>query len=341
MCYYLTKSVAIKSKFVIILESIIILALISVIIFMYKAVSDVQADKAQNLLSPKIYAGIDEPKSFTILDYSPLQKKIEKYLNDNNLNASVYVKNYRNSASMGIRPNEGYFPASLNKLPVAILIMEKIENGDLTLDTMLNITDSERTNSSGDLHKTKYHQLPLRIILEKMLKDSDNTAFYVLLEQIDPNDFKMLLDYMGIDIYANYHTKAFSMPKNSDYLSPRLMSNIFASLYFSTVLEPKDSQYILSLLTDTVFDIKKYANLPDKVIVSQKFGQYYSGENKFFHSCGIMYIDKSRIFFCIMTKDLPLEEAKKSVGEIAHEIYQYVIDTRAKLDQYKLYVENS
>lgn len=323
-----------------IFEAMVIVILLFVVIGMYYKNEKI---KMQNidLLSPKICAGIDEPKSFSILDFTPLQNKVQKYINDNHLNVSVYVKNYRNGASMGINANEGYFPASLNKLPVAILIMEKIENGDLTFDTLLNITDDDKKNTSGDIYKTQQKQMPVRILLEKMLKDSDNTAFSVLLGYTNPNDLKILLDYLGIDIYTNYHVKVFAPANTTLYISPRLMYNIFSSLYYSTVLEPKNSQYILSLLTNTVFDIKKAAELPDDVIVSQKFGESYSDNNRYFHSCGIMYIGKSKIFYCVMTKDVPFEEAKKTVGNILHDTYKYVVETRSKLDKYKVYVENS
>ena len=330
-----------KSAIIIIFQFVLIALLASMLLYLYISQKKTENNALQSLLSPKLCSKIDEPKSFTIFDYSPLQEDISSYISNKGINASVYLKNLRNGATMGINAGEGYFPASLNKLPVAIMIMERIENGELSFDTMINITDEDRKNTSGDIYKTKEKQLPLRLVFEKMLKDSDNTAFYALLNYIEPNNLKVILDYFGVDIYTNYHTKTLSLPNNNKFLSPRLMSNIFSSLYFSTVLEPQDSQYLLSLMTDTAFDIKKYANLPDNVVVSQKFGQYYLDENKYFHSCGIMYIDKSRIYYCIMTKDLPLADAKQAVGFIVHDTYQYVVDTRAKLDKYKVYVENS
>ena len=327
-----------KFKIVAIIEAIVIISLLVLLEIYY---SSQKPNNQQSLLAPKICSGLDEPKSFSILDFSPLQEEIQNYIGKSKHNISVYVKNYRNGAAMGINANYGYFPASLNKLPVAILVMEKIENGELTLDTMLNITEADRKNSSGDLYKTKEKKISVRVLLDKMLKESDNTAFSVLLGNIDQNDLKLLLDYYGIDIYANYHVKTFSIPSFNSYISPRLMYNVFSSLYFSTVLEPQNSQYILSRLTNTVFDLNKLANLPDNVVVSQKFGESYTGGNKYFHSCGIMYIGRSRIFYCIMTKGIPADEAKKAVGDITHNIFEYTVQTRAKLDQYKLYVENS
>ena len=88
-------------------------------------------------------------------------------------------------------------------------------------------------------------------------------------------------------------------------------------------------------MTETVFDIKKIANLPDDVKVVHKFGENYYGTERFFHNCGIMYISETRIFYCIMTKDLNEEEAVETTGFIVNNIYNYVRETREKLDVYK------
>ena len=44
-----------------------------------------------------------------------------------------------------------------------------------------------------------------------------------------------------------------------------------------------------------------------------------------------MYIDATRVFYCIMTKDLDIEKAAKAIGYITHETYVYVKDTKEKL----------
>ena len=67
---------------------------------------------------------------------------------------------------------------------------------------------------------------------------------------------------------------------------------------------------------------------PDSVIVSQKYGEFYINNRNIFHSCGIMYIDDSRIFYCIMTNGLQREEARDSVGILINKIYNYVIQAK-------------
>jgi len=320
--------VIISIKRVAVIEAVLIILLLGFI--MHSFIQDKNADeqKQNGLLSQKVYIGILEPKNMMIVNFKPLKTNIQNYIKENKISASVYVENLRNGAFMGIGEKTGFFPASLNKLPVAILVMKKIEEGDFTLDTKLEIKDEDRTDSSGTLYKTAEKEISIRILLEKLLKDSDNTALRAFLRNLDLEDLQFILDYYGIDISVENQ-------KNENLITPKAISNMFLSLYFSTILEPDNSEYLLSLMTDTVFDIKTVAGLPDDIKVSHKFGENYYEENKFFHDCGIMYIQESRIFYCIMTKGLDEGQSVESIGAITNEIYRYVIETKANIDDYK------
>ena len=321
----------IKLKWVIVIESVVILVLLAIVLNSHSQEARISKQPKTGLLSPRIYTGLLEPKSYIIVNFVPLKHDLEFYIRENNLNASVYVENLRNGAFMGIDEKAGFFPTSLNKLPVAILIMKKVEGGELSLDSMLPIRDIDMTDSSGDLYKTKEKELPLRIVLEKLLKESDNTALRVLLHQLDLEDLQLVLDYYGIDITIE-NQKGITQ---NNMVTPKSISNLFISLYFSTVLEPHNSEYILSLLEDTVFDAKKIAGIPDSVTIAHKFGENYRDDNKFFHDCGIMYINESRIFYCIMTKNLDEDDAERVIGSITNEIYNYVVITKSKYQAFK------
>jgi beta-lactamase class A len=258
---------------------------------------------------------------------------MRNYIEKNSLNASVYVENFRNGAFMGINEKAEFFPASLNKLPVAVLIMKKVENNELSFDTMLEIKDIDRTDSSGELYRTKEKELPLKEVLELMLKESDNTALRILLRQVDLEDLQFILDYYGLDI--NIDLQKGQHEKKPDLISPKAISTLYSSLYFSTVLEHQNSEYLLSVMRDSEFDVNQIAGIPGKITISHKFGENYYGSNRFFHDCGIMYINESRIFYCIMTKGIDEERAVEAIGVIANEIYRYVIDAKSRLEAYK------
>lgn len=300
-----------------------------------KSVEDLINDSENGLLSPRVYAGLLQPKSYLITNYAPLKSNFESFIKKNNFNISIYVENLRNGAFMGIDELKGYSPASLNKVMIAMLILKKIEDKKLSLTDLVFINDSFRSNDYGDLYRTPETKLSVKILLEKMLKESDNTAYFTLHTLIDKSDVELFLNYFD---YYNEEGSSINKNINSEKLliSPKTMYNIFSSLYLSTVLDQKDSEYILSLLSDSDFDIKKIALLPENTTVSQKFGVGYEGETtRYFHSCGIMYVGKSRVFYCIMTQGLEMNKGLKLIGLFVNKIYDYTVDSRKFLDEKK------
>lgn len=321
----------INLKRLVILEAILILSLLVLIGSFYMKQLKVEKSISQGYLSPRIYSGLIEPKSFLLVSFAPLRNNIQTYIDKNHYNISVFVENLRNGAYTGINERTGFFPTSLNKLPVAILVMKKIEEGELSLDTKFDIQDIDRVSTSGELYKTKEKELSVRVLLEKLLKESDNTALLVLVRHLQDEDLQLLVDYYDIDI--NLMPQKRPIPSNS--ITPKSMFNLFSSLYFSTVLEPKSSEYLLSLLAESTFDIHKIAGIPENVRIAQKFGANYIDTNQFFHDCGIMYIEDARFFYCIMTKDLDQSKAIEAIGSIVRNIYEYVVSTREKLEVYQ------
>jgi beta-lactamase class A len=274
------------------------------------------------LLSAKVHSNIMEEKSFAIVNFAPLKAKLEDYISEERANMSIYVENLRNGAYTGINERSGFLPASLNKLPLAILIMKKVEEGKLAMDTPIKIQKSDRLNSYGTLYLTDAEELPLHTMLEKLLQESDNTAFSSLLRYVSSGDIEFMLDYYGLDIRLDFPGQ--ELENHSNTLSPKAMSNLFSSLYFSTILTAEHSNYLLSLMETNVYDIKEGAELPESVRVSHKFGEHQFDKESHFHDCGILYMAEKRYFYCIMSKDASVEKARQRTEYVINAIYQYI-----------------
>ena len=317
-----------KLKIIIFIQAILIVAILAASISMYTVKDKKGAGYNYSLVSQRLFKGVIKPKSLLIVNYAPLRNKLESYTHRNNLTASVYVENLRTGAYMGINERYGYLPASLNKVPIAILVMKKIEDGELTLNT---VVDVDKSLNDTNIRESK---LQIRALMEKMLKESDNAAFKTLQNYTDDDDNILVLNYL--DYYSDEVVKREGPAENNNGLvTPKSIYNLFSSLYLSTILEPQDSNYILSLMTDTVFDIKKIAKLPANVTVSQKFAIIDKDNKQYFHDCGIIYAGEMRIFYCIMTKDLDEKAAINTIGSIVNNIYYYSINTRETLDYYQ------
>jgi len=136
-------------KHVVLIETVLIIILIAVCLRYYSQYSNINdAKNTEGLLSPRVYAGLLEPKSFLITNFAPLEIDFRHYIQDNKLNVSIYVENLRNGANFGINDHEGSFPASLNKLPVSVLIMQYIEKGKLSSKTMIPVDQASLSDNA-------------------------------------------------------------------------------------------------------------------------------------------------------------------------------------------------
>lgn len=276
------------------------------------------------LISPAVsISDSNQANQGLIFNFKPLQQDIQDFLDSNGLNSSVslYVVNLRDSTSFGIGANNAYGAASLNKLPIAIIIMKKIELGEFTMDTYLPIYSRDRDSGSGSLYNYTGNQMQIRDLLFYMLTQSDNTASKVLGEQITINDLQ------GLSSYLNLYTQDINYTTNSTiYVTPKSEANVLTSLYLSSDLKPEDSEYLLSLLTNQTgdkFNVAYVAELPSNATIADKYGEYYFNNEKELHDCGIMYLGSERILYCIMTRNLDLTTASSVIGIMVNKVYYY------------------
>jgi len=320
-----------KLKLILWTEAVIIIALIALLLPSYYGVKETHCEKYLNddgsvcLLSPRVYTGMIPPKSHLIFNFEPLQEEIQDYITTNELNASLYVLNIRDGASFGINENNPYRALSLNKIPIAMIILKKIDEGQFTLDTVLPIKAELRDSRAGPLGKMPATELSVRELIRYMLQESDNTATNILGSQATLGDLQEIANYI------NYYEEDTPPYNKVFHITPKSTANIFLSLYLSTALKPEDSLMILSYLTNTSFNIKKYANLPSNIVIAQKYGALFDDKYEtYFHSCGIMYIEDSRIFYCSMTEGMQQEQAYNFTGMIVNKIYKFVIEGKSK-----------
>ncbi len=320
-------SVHIRYKWIALVQFVILLVLLGVWINHEIVERSMEKQRAEGLLSPRIYTGLLEPESRLIVNFQPLKQDLQGYLTKHNLTAGIYVENLRNGASMGINEKMGFYPASLAKLPLAVAIMKKVERGELTLDTPVQLQNRDDYDAFGR-HSTLPATLSVDELLTKLLTDSNNLAAQELFLLLEPDDFQLLIDYYGIDINLQSEGSTYRM-------TPKSISILFISLYFSTVLETESSEHLLHLMENTVLDIRPFAQIPDDVRVVHKFGVNDEGGSlQDFHDCGIMYIEDSRFFYCVMTQDTQNQNQEQLLAHttnIMGQIYQYIVKTRVDL----------
>ncbi len=251
-----------------------------------------------------------------LLHYKGLKDIINGEIEEYNATGKIalFLQDVKTGASLGINEKEGFSPASLLKIPIMMVILKKVERGEIGLKDPITIIPEDIDSQWGNLYeKGAGAKITIQQLLEEMITYSDNTAKNALKRQLSLTEIDTVFIHVGIpDPY---------LATNGNAVSPRGYTRLLKSLYYSTFLSPALSEKALEFMTDTQQENLISRGVPPEVQVAHKFG--ISGL-KSLHDCGIVYHQKNPYFLCIMTRDIQLEQSSELIRKISKEVYEFV-----------------
>ncbi|NMB70275.1 serine hydrolase [candidate division WWE3 bacterium] len=277
-----------------------------------------QTNEIQNFkwLSPHLN---DIAKEDRLVHFAPLKTELISYINtEKDVNISVYFEYLITGTNFSINVDYYTYPASLTKVPISIMILNKVNKGVLKMEDRFPVTKVSRDSYSGDMYKyPDGTTFTLKELLEANIIKSDNTAKNILYSLIKEEDINDLINELGVD-------KLFNAEGNT---TAKEYARVFRSLYYASMLTKEDSEYLLDLLTKT--DPQKYmtAQLPKDVIVAHKYASMKPERS--FSDVGIVFI-KNRPFLLAVTidgrnsKTFNEDSARRVISTIAKKSYDYV-----------------
>lgn len=232
---------------------------------------------------------------------------------------SVYFRQLNTGNYVAVNPEERYYPASLNKIPVMMTAYKMAEADPKFLEKAVTATDSADYNRQQEVKPADWvkmgQKLTMGEVTEKLIRYSDNNAYYLLAQYLNPavyekthRDLRIPLEKDGDD--------------NPDYVTAEEMSYFMRVLYNSTYLDREYSEKALELLTKVDFSDGLVKGVKPGIQIAHKFGLYSQAvngqiESRELHECGIIYQPNNPYLLCVMTKGKELEELKRVLGEIS------------------------
>jgi len=272
------------------------------------------------LISPDI-AWMDiqtflEHQKVLTVSFSDLKPQIQKILTENtSASYGVYIEDLTSGAWMGVNERDRFVPASLFKLPIMVGVLKKVERGELLLDEEIALKEGDLDNESGTLfQKGAGYKITVKELIRKMIKESDNTAVKTLFHKLSVDEQVEAGIGVGLPLPTGEESQVMASPKD--------VSNMLRSLYFSTYLQRPFSEIALSILAETDFRSQLPKGLPAGIKIAHKVGFYENGE--YIHDCGIVYLPLKPYIICVMSKDNTNEEADRVISSISKTVYDYM-----------------
>jgi len=265
---------------------------------------------------------VGRPQEDFAVEFAPLRNKLQTLIDEwgkRGVVVAVQLEYLNTGSYLSINQNYRMLPASLTKVPVVMMVMRKIEQGQLSMEQELEITAPDRDSKWGTLYKQPVGtKLKLSEVIERSLVDSDNTAHKMLYRLVGIDEARDLSEVLNLEDLFDQEGK----------ITAREYARLLRSLYSSSYLRPEDSQLILGYLTrdqQVKFLIRGFGGVP----YAHKFGE--STVVRSYLDAGIVYVPNRPFVIVVMAHDekgeveLNRETAGKEIFEpIAKDVYEYI-----------------
>jgi len=220
---------------------------------------------------------------------------------------SYYIVDLKNNYEFGSRDKTVMQAASLIKLPVFTTLYQEAEKGNIDLDSIYTLKNSDKVGGSGSLSsKAEGIEITYRKLAEYMGKQSDNTAFNILKNLLGKEKVQSVTYQIGMDdtSLAENETTAFDV------------GIFFEKLYDGEIVNDQSKNEIIGFLTDTIYEDWISKGIPN-VRVAHKYGREINVTN----DAGIVF-SKNPFVLVILSEGIIYKESDEVIPEIAKMVFE-------------------
>jgi beta-lactamase class A len=270
------------------------------------------------------YPLVDPSREFisqedAVTNLQPLRDYLKELgVSEKDIDISIYFEYLNTGANISINPDTRFTPASLIKLPVAMVAMKKIELGTWQADNELVVTTGDLDVNSGDLYKHYVVGSRFKIadLVKISLEKSDNTAHNMLFRNLSGDDTQTMIDAIGL----------YDLFDNDLQVTAKEYSRIARALYTASYLRREQSQQVLEWLTQAEFKDHLSQGIPADVRFAHKYGVHK--ELGTYSDSGIVYYPNRPYILTVMIhgKDKDFLKNKMRAESLMKQISQKSIE---------------
>ncbi len=260
------------------------------------------------------------PTQNSIYDGNQLSQEILSILGDDAKHYGVSVSLPKDdSFSLGINAKRIFYPASISKLPIAVLILRDVDKGKFSLNTTFELKDENKAYESDILYNyVTGSELSLEDYLKFMISDSDNTAMMTLENALGGSSVinQRTKDELGLQTLFRYPHEGTAKDVN------KLLNGLYNKKYLSA----ESNQLLLDMMVDVAskFQDRIVAGVPQDIKVAHKIGEIDTDNGVTYADAGIVYGQNQDFILVIMNQDVEQEVATEKIVQITQAVYKFL-----------------
>jgi len=241
-----------------------------------------------------------------------INEELQQELGKLNGDYGVYAKNLISREEIGINQDKKFTAASLAKLFTVGAAYIKIQDDPGFMGEELYLKDQDRISGNGSLVSDPVgSSYTAQSLIEKMLSQSDNTAFALLTREVGIGSVEDFISSIGL--------------KNTDFINndstPYDVGIFLNKVYDGEFLNDDFKEEMLGFMQNTAFEDRIPYYIPKDIKISHKIGTW-SGA---YSDAGIVFA-KDPYIVVVMTENADEGEAVNAIRQISNVIYHYFQD---------------
>jgi len=238
-----------------------------------------------------------------------LENSINLLTEELNGEYGLYLYYLKQEQFLGIKEDEVFKAASVNKIPIIVSFYQQVEKGKLDEESeyILEKEDIQDYGTGRMRYQNEGSKYLYKDLIKLTGKNSDNTAAFVLAELIG-QELQGNLDKLGMENTL--------MEENTT--TPKEMGDYLVKLYQNELVGKEYKEKILAALTETDFEDRIPQGVPEYIQVAHKTGN----EVQVYNDCGII-LSSNPYVLCILTKEVTEKEALEVIPKISRLIWEF------------------
>lgn len=240
-------------------------------------------------------------------------EKLKSEISDRQGTFSIYIKKIRTGEQYLYNQDVYFYTASLYKTPIAAAAFKQVQDSELSLDNQISYLAQDFSDGTGTINTLGVGTvLTLDYVLDRLLKDSDNTAQNMLLRTLDP-----------VEIIAAFNLAAENSTfYNTNDATVIQVGDFYSNLKTTDYLDKEHFEVLIAKMARTSFDDRISLGLNKNITFAHKIGNW--GDTGSWHDCGYALKDGETVVVCVLSKNttyIDFTDVSRLTGEFVNLLF--------------------
>ncbi len=254
-----------------------------------------------------------------------LKERLIKEAEIGKADCAFVIKDLKGDYFCSYRDNEVVKSASLIKIFIMAEAVDRIKNGDLTLDTEIPVAKEDIVDFSVMLF-LKPRSYQLEELLRLMIVYSDNTATNVLIDYLGIDAINAKIRKMGFEktiLQRKMMDFASAKEGKENYTVPAETADFLQRLYDGKLLGGEYDELMLDIMKGQADEDLMRDELPDEIPIARKTGELDCLD----HDIAIVFGEKTDYIYCYFGWNaVSNNEARHLLGVTSKIVYDFFED---------------